>query len=196
MDQSLLSEVRFMFAQSVFGHTIQNMAAVRKEAYSRWFNWFQIALTFAVIIILGVQAMGVRESWLNIIGIISAVMDLAFIVVNLTFGFSDQAAAHRTAARKYLALRGQYLSLITDIISSKTKSQLLYSRRDALNETYRNLSDSPPASTADYVDTQHALNTSGNDGEEQFTWSDTEIDRFLPSGLKKLPTRKNTTSKK
>lgn len=184
MDEKLLAEVRFQFAQSVFNHSIQEMAASRKDRYAKYFVLVQLVLTSSVIIVLALQAAGVKELWINIVGIVSAAADLIFMITDLNFGYSKQAAQHRVAAQKFLSLRGQYLSLITDIMSGSRKKGTLSEKRDSLNEIYRFLSDSPNANSKDYVAAQKGLNTAGEENGEQFTWSDAEIDQFLPEQLR------------
>jgi len=107
MDIKSLAAVRFQFAQSVFSHKIQEKAADRKYEYAKWFKIIQLILTLFVIAVLVAQAAGFNNSFVNIVGIISAGIEIAFIIIDLTYGFEKQAAIHKSYALKYLELRNK-----------------------------------------------------------------------------------------
>lgn len=192
MDKNSLAVVRQQFAQTVFTHKIQEIAADRKYKYAKWFGFGQLILTIVVIAILAAQAMGYNNNFVNIVGIVSAAVDTAFLIIDLTYGFEKQAANHKSYALKYLDLRIKYQSLIADIASTKGRSKANDARRDALDDAYQMLTDTPQTTRGDYVKTQKALNTFGAKGGEQFTWADKEIDQFLPSQLRLLAKTKKT----
>jgi hypothetical protein len=59
------------------------------------------------------------------------------------------------------------------------------SRRDALQSEYQIICDlSPQTSPEDYREAQKKLNKRGVVDGEELTWSDEEIDRFLPKELR------------
>lgn len=190
MDIKSLAATRFQFAQSVFNHKIQEKAADRKYGYAKWFKVIQLVLTSLVIAVLVAQAAGFNNGFVNVVGIIFGGVEIAFIIIDLTYGFEKQAALHKSYALKYLELRDKYQALIADIMATKGVSATNNARRDALNEAYSMLSDAPQTTLADYEKAQRALGTTGESGGEQYTWSDKEINKFLPSQLRYAPTTK------
>ena len=188
MDIKSLAATRFQFAQSVFNHKIQEKAADRKYEYAKWFKIIQLILTLFVIAVLVAQAAGFNNSFVNLVGIISAGIEIAFIIIDLTYGFEKQAAVHKSYALKYLELRNKYQALIADIMTSKGVSAKNNARRDALDEAYSMLSDAPQTTLADYEQAQRVLGTVGESGGEQYTWSDKEINKFLSPGLRHTST--------
>lgn len=194
MDIKSLAATRFQFAQSVFNHKVQEKAADRKYSYAKWFKIVQLALTSLVIAVLVIQALGINNGFANILGIISGGIEIAFIIIDLTYGFEKQAAVHKSYALKYLELRNKYQTLIADIMATKGKSVTNNARRDALDEAYNMLSDAPQTTLTDYQEAQRALGTAGVSGGEQYTWSDKEINKFLPPRLRltlKINPKKN-----
>jgi len=184
MDFKSLAATRFQFAQSVFNHKIQEKAADRKYGYAKWFKFIQLFLTLLVIAVLAIQAIGVNNDAINVMGIISAGIEIAFIIIDLTYGFDKQAAVHKSYALKYLELRNKYQALIADIMSTRGVSRANNARRDALDEAYSMLSDAPQTTLDDYEKAQKALGTAGVSGGEQYTWSDKEINKFLTPQLR------------
>src|SRR5437588_3469766 len=91
---------------------------------------------------------------------------------------------HKSSALKYMALRDKYLLLITDIMSEKITHQEIVLQRNALQQEYQSICDlAPQTGSKEYSEAQKRLNGGAVEGEE-FTWSDTEIDRFLTSELR------------
>lgn len=193
MDVKSLAATRFQFAQSVFNHKIQEKAADRKYGYSKWFKIVQLFLVLLVISVLVMQAAGMNNNVVNLVGIISAGLEIAFIIIDLTYGFDKQAALHKSYALKYLELRNKYQALIADIMAVKGVSSVNNARRDALDEAYNMLSDAPQTTLEDYKQAQIALGTDGASGGEQYTWSDKEINKFLSPQLRFIP---KTSSKR
>ena len=190
MDTKSLAATRFQFAQSVFNHKIQEKAADRKYGYAKWFKIIQLILTLLVIGVLVAQAAGFNNGFVNLVGIISAGIEIAFIIIDLTYGFEKQAAVHKSYALKYLELRNKYQALIADTMAVKGISPINNARRDALDEAYNMLSDAPQTTLNDYKQAQVALGTAGVSGGEQYTWSDKEINKFLSPHLRFTPKTK------
>lgn len=190
MDEKSLAATRFQFAQSVFNHKIQEKAADRKFEYAKWFKIIQLILTGIVIAVLVSQAAGWNNAAITIIGIVSGGIELIFLIVDLTYGFEKQAAAHKSYALKFLDLRVQYQALIADIMAKQGFSQVNNARRDALDKAYSMLSDAPQTTLKDYKNAQISLGTEGESGGEQYTWSDKEINKFLTPQLRYIPKKK------
>lgn len=90
-----------------------------------------------------------------------------------------------------MSLRDRYRLLITDIMNEKSSKKDILERRNALQNEYQSISDlSPSTSEADYLGAQKLLGLSGVG--EQFTWSDKEIDRFLPQEFRLTSLKKKS----
>jgi len=82
-------------------------------------------------------------------------------------------------------LRDNYRLLIADIMDESISKKMIINRRNSLQHQYQVISDlSPQTGSTEYNEAQRRLNKRGNVEGEQFTWSDEEIDRFLPEELR------------
>ena len=94
-------------------------------------------------------------------------------------------AMHKGSALKYMELRDCYRSLIADIMNGNIATETILSRRDMLQHEYQVISDlSPQTGNKEYIEAQIRLNKRGAIQGEEFTWSDEEIDHFLPETLR------------
>ena len=83
-----------------------------------------------------------------------------------------------------MQLRDKYRALIVDIMNEH-ESKEVSSRRDSLQAEYQVISDlAPQTGPKEYAEAQKRLHTAGASGEEHYTWSDAEIDQFLPEHLR------------
>jgi predicted nucleic acid-binding protein len=111
--------------------------------------------------------------------------EIIFLVIQLSFGFEQQMILSKNSALKYMQLRDRYRALIVDIMGEKISSDEITSRRNLLQSEYQVISDlSPQTGIKEYEEAQRRLNKKGVVDNEQFTWSDEEIDRFLPENLR------------
>jgi hypothetical protein len=102
--------------------------------------------------------------------------------VNLYFknyNFGQLAQAHKETADRLWNIRESYLSLITDLVGGSIDLKLAQARRDELQEMAAAAHASAPRtnSTA-YQKAQKALKV-----KEDLSFSDGEIDKFLPPAL-------------
>ena len=91
------------------------------------------------------------------------------------------AEKHKHAALDILEIREKLLSLLVDIRIGNIEIEILQQRRDELNEelinTYRG---APKTINKAYQNASKALKEN-----EEFTFSDQEIDKFLPESLRR-----------
>ena len=93
----------------------------------------------------------------------------------------QQAQRHREAASDIWNVREAYLSLLTDIRDEKLSITDLRKRRDDLQaQLYKIYRAAPHTNSKAYGDAQNALKKN-----EELTFSDSEIDAFLPAPLKR-----------
>lgn len=131
------------------------------------------------------QAFYPQKIWLSYFGAGITIAEIIFLIIQLTFGFEQQMIMHKSSALKYMGLRDCYRSLITDIMNENITTESILSKRDLLQHEYQVISDlSPQTKNKEYKEAQKRLNKKGVAAGEEFTWSDDEIDRFLPETLR------------
>lgn len=97
------------------------------------------------------------------------------------YDLGELAQKHKQAANEIWLIRENYLSLLTDlIIGEKSIPQLLSERDELLKSLHSAYSGSPNTTFEAYQKARDALKT-----KEDMTFSDEEIDAFLPKELKR-----------
>lgn len=182
MDLKNLSIIRQSFASTVFTHQVQEVAASNKRKKVFIIKLVNIVLVSLVLILLVLQTQYPQQLLFAYIASGLTVSEVIFLIIQLTFNFEQEGLLHKNSALKYMSLRDHYRLLITDIMNERTPKRELIARRNALQQEYQSISDLSPSTGEDeYVKAQKLLGLNGSG--EQFTWTDKEIDRFLPEEL-------------
>lgn len=185
MDTKNLAIVRQTFANTVFTHQVQEIAATHKRRKVFRVKIVNISLVSLVLILLAFQTQNPQEPIFSYLGAGITVAEIVFLIIQLTFDFEQQSLLHKNSALKYMALRDRYRLLITDIMNAQIPKKELLARRDSLQQEYQSVSDlAPPTGNSEFEVAQVKLNAKGKVEGEQFTWTDAEIDRFLPEELR------------
>lgn len=185
MDIKNLSIVRQSFASTVFTHKVQEVAAENQEYNVLVVKIVNIALVTIVLIMLILQASNPDNLLFSYIGAGITVAEVIFLIIQLSFSFEQKVIMHKNSALKYMGLRDAYRSLITDIMNGSISESEIMSRRDLLQREYQIVSDlAPQTSGKEYKEAQKRLNKRGVVEGEEFTWSDEEINWFLPENLR------------
>jgi hypothetical protein len=177
---ALEAQIRECFGRVIYTHKTHSKMADRKATTLRRLKLAQIALSSltasgAVSIIFSDQ-----------FSLKLATALISFGAVTLTAymkGFDPGAEAqkHRDAAADIWPIRESYLSLLADIVSGDQELDKLRERRDTLQSSLAAIHKGAPHTDGDaYADAQVALKKN-----EEYTFSDDEIDSFLPSHLRK-----------
>lgn len=183
MDTKNLSIVRQSFAGSVFTHQVHEFAASKKREKVQFIKKLNIFLVSIVLILMVLQSLKPDNLIFSYLASGLTISEIIFLITQLTFNFEHESLLHKNSALKYMSLRDRYRLLITDIMNEKSSKKDILERRNALQNEYQSISDLSPATTEDdYLGAQKLLGLNGVG--EQFTWSDKEIDRFLPEELK------------
>lgn len=185
MDINNLSIVRQSFASTVFTHKVQEVAAENQEKNVSVIKKINIGLVSTVLILLVIQASIPNNLLFTYIGAGVTVAEIIFLIIQLSFSFEQRVIMHKNSALKYMGLRDAYRSLITDIMSNGISTQEVVARRDLLQREYQVICDlAPQTGYNEYSAAQKRLNKRGVVQGEEFTWSDQEIDWFLPENLR------------
>lgn len=184
MDKKNLAIVRQSFAQTVFTHQVQESAANRNTRYSKNIKIINIVTVAIVLILVLLQSIFPQSNFLNFIALGVSIFEIMFLMVQLNFNFEDRASSHKMSALEYMGIRDEYRMLITDIMSGSLEKGVLVEKRNSLQNKYQQVSKMSPTTTSrDFASAQLSLNNKIVQGE-QFTWSDKDIDRFLPEDLR------------
>ncbi len=184
MDIKNLSIVRQNFANTVFTHKVQEVAAEFQDKKAFKVKIGNVVLVSLVLITLVLSVSTVNPIF-GYLGISLSVIEIIFLIFQLSFKFEDKTILYKNSALKYLGLRNAYTSLITDIINESISDREIINKRDDLLREYQILCDlAPQTGREEYEEAQKRLNEKGVVQNEDFTWSDEEIDRFLPKELK------------
>ncbi len=172
-------QVRECFGRVIYTHKTHSKMADRCADTLRWLKIVQIALSS----LTASGAVGALFSDSYAVKLITAAVSLATVALTAYMkGFDPGAAAqkHRDAAADIWPVREDYLSLLTDIVSGDAKPDALRKRRDELQAALAAIYRGAPHTTAGaYADAQVALQEN-----EEYTFSDAEIDKFLPKALR------------
>jgi hypothetical protein len=117
-------------------------------------------------------------------GLLGALVSTSLLVLNAytkDYDLGELGQKHKEAANDLWIIRERYLSLLTDLSIGDTSSEKICETRDQLMSELSGIYKSAPPTTSDaYTRAQKALKIS-----EDYTFSDTEIDAFLPNELKR-----------
>jgi hypothetical protein len=115
---------------------------------------------------------------------ISALLSTGLLALNAytkDYDLGEIAQKHRQAGSDLWIIREKYLSLLTDIRVGDVAPELIRAQRDALTEELHGVyAGAPSTNFAAYSSAQEALKKL-----EDMTFSDEEIDVFLPKELKR-----------
>ncbi len=116
-----------------------------------------------------------------LIGVLVSTILLALNAYTKNYDLGELSQKHRQAAADLWIIREKYLSLITDLrMGEKPIETLQKERDDLLAELHTVYSGAPSTTYQAYKKAQEALKQL-----EDMTFSDEEIDAFLPKELKK-----------
>ena len=176
----LEGQLRECFGRVVYSHKTHEKCADILLARLSQIKLLQIifsAITTAgfVAAVFGVGQIGA------IVGIIVSTILLAVNAYTKDYDLGELAQKHRQAGVDLWIIREKYLSLITDLRMGEKPIETLQTERDKLLEELHAVYSGAPSTTYQaYRKAQEALQV-----REDMTFSDEEIDAFLPKELKK-----------
>lgn len=180
----LEAQVRECFGRVVYSHKTHEKCA--DILHSRLGRIKLAQLILSALTTAGFISALFGDSKLGII--LGLVLSTALIVLNAytkDYDLGELAQKHKGTANDLWLIRERYLSLLTDIRSCTKEIEQLYTERDALMAKLHTIySASPSTNYEAYKKAQEALQF-----KEDMTFSDVEIDAFLPTELKKNPSQ-------
>jgi hypothetical protein len=176
----LEAQIRECFGRVVYTHKTHSKEADRCAKTLRRFKVAQIVLSA----LTASGTVGVVFSDDFKLKLATALVSLLTVAVSSYMkGFDPGATAqkHRDAAADIWPIRESYLSLLTDIASGNIDSENIRQQRDKLQERLAAIYRGAPHTTGEsYGEAQEALKKN-----EEYTFSDAEIDQFLPKELRR-----------
>ena len=121
-----------------------------------------------------------------IVGVVLSTVLLILNAYTKNYDLGEIAQKHKQTATSLWLTREKYLSLLTDVVMGEKPIECLQAERDELLENLYSIYDGAPTTSGKgYQCAQEALKQ-----REDMTFSDEEIDAFLPADLKRA-NRKN-----
>lgn len=183
----LLGEARFYFAQSVFNTKCHYRAYNRYKEKRDLMHNIALRISSISIIILCLTLLGWETNCqlllrtLSILGIILTASSMIFELYNKE-DLTEFMCYHKQTAEDYKQLRDLFMDIIRQIKSGGDIDNVEPLLQQCLHDYSMIGKYSIPTTEKDYNSAQKDLGLNG-DGEN-FTWSSSEIDRFLPIELR------------
>lgn len=176
----LEGQLREQFGRVVYTHKTQEKCADILLARQDRVRYLQIGLSAisAAGFIAGVFGAGL---WANVAGLTVSTVLLALNTYVKDYNMGEIAQKHRQAAAELWHIREQYQSLLVDIAMGERPLEALQDHRDKLTRAlYEIYKTAPSTNSKGYMKAQDALKN-----REDMTFSDDEIDAFVPRELKR-----------
>lgn len=176
----LEAQLRENYGKIVYSHKTQEKCADILSKRQNNIKNLQIVLSALITTGLLVRVFKGQE-WALIVSTILSAIQFAFTSFLKEYNLGETIQKHSTAALELLDIREKYLSILTDLRAGLLSAGQIISRRDEIQEelskTYKG---SPRTFSKAYSSAQKALQIN-----EELTFSDEEIDKFLPQSLRK-----------
>ncbi|NOT78451.1 MAG: SLATT domain-containing protein [Bacteriovoracaceae bacterium] len=177
-DISLVETIREAFGRVVYTHKTHEVMIDHISTKSSWLNAVEI-------ILIAVSASGiatsivVKEDWIKVLAAIFSFFSLAISLYKTNLGPEAKMLGHRIAANKLWLIREEYINLISDFSEHRVDVDTAMKQRDSLQKKLKEIYDnSPQLSPCAYKVAQKRLKDA-----EDFTFSNEELNKFLPKSL-------------
>lgn len=176
----LEGQLRECFGRVVYSHKTHEKCADILLSRLSTIKLIQIILSALTTAGFIAAVIGDGKSGALIGGLVSTVL-LAVNAYTKHYDLGELSQKHRQAGADLWVIREKYLSLITDLRMGEKPIETLQNERDELLKSLHSVYSGAPSTTYQaYRKAQHALQVL-----EDMTFSDKEIDTFLPRELKR-----------
>lgn len=177
----LEGQLRECYGRVVYTHKTHEKCADILFVRHRRIKFLQIALS---ALVTGGIASTLYDDWQVVLTVITAVFSTILLALNSytkDYDLGEIAQKHRQAAADIWLVREKYLNLLTDLRAGALQLDDIRQERDALlTELQTTYKGAPSTDYKAYKKAQEALKRL-----EDMTFSDAEIDAFLPKELKR-----------
>lgn len=176
----LEAQIRELFGRAVWTHKTQEKCADILNSRNHTIKVIQIVLSALTTTGILITVFGDNDT----MGIVSALVSTALLILTTytkNYNLGQIAQKHSDAAVKLWNIRESYLSLLTDIRAGTISEDVVRKQRDALQkELFGIYKGAERTINKAYTEASKALKQN-----EELTFSDEEIDNFLPQKLRK-----------
>lgn len=176
----LESQIREIYGRVVYTHKTHEKCADVLKQRSDCLKFLEIFLSAATTTSILVVVFGEGKVFQIIAAVCSSIL-LGITLYSKDFNLLAIAEKHKQAALDVLEVREKLLSLLVDIRIGNTPIEDLQNKRDVLNEQLINVYKGAPKT----INKAYQLASKALQENEEFTFSDEEIDKFLPEQLRK-----------
>jgi len=179
MDKTNLQVIRESFGRVVYSHKTHEKAAEIENFNTTIIKWVNVILTTLTSGTL-VSTIFTNQTVLIYLSACLSALTLAFIIFQLSFNPEENAEKHRQLAKELWYIRERYVNLMADVVNGRLNEETVTSRRDQLIEELKLIYKFAPITPSKaYQEARKALKIN-----EELTFSNEEIDNFLPDSLK------------
>ncbi|MDA0635958.1 SLATT domain-containing protein [Nonomuraea sp. CA-218870] len=173
-----IQAIRESFGRVVYSHKTHEKAREIESARAERAKWINIVLVTLTSGTLLTSVITDQRTLLYVSSVVSAAA-FAFTIFQLSFNPEKTAEQHRAVAKELWYVREKYIHLLTDI-QTDPRSVDIPRRRDELLEELKYIYRlAPDTSSKAYRAAQRALQIN-----EDMTFSNEELNRFLPDALR------------
>lgn len=177
----LEAQIRECFGRVVYSHKTQEKCTDIVLKIHRRLKLSLIIISAIVTTSLLIKLFGDNQ-WALFVGVILSTSLFGLNTYMKDFDLGEIAQKHANAANELWDIRETYLSLLTDIKTNQLSINQIIGLRDVLQKRLFNIySGSPRTNFKAYKEARKALKVN-----EELTFSDQEIDVFLPKELRKI----------
>lgn len=176
----LEAQIRDCFGRVVWTHKTQEKCADILNSRGSFIKICQIVLSAITTTGIMITAFGYNK-W---VGIISAIVSAALLALNTftkNYDLGQIAQKHADSAANLWNVRESYLSLLTELKAQIIDVESVLQRRDDLQIELKNIYQGAPRT----INKAYAVASKALKTKEDLTFSDEEIDSFLPMNLRK-----------
>lgn len=173
-------QIRECFGRVVYTHKTHEKMADRCSRSLQRYKLCQIAVS-ALTTSGALSVVFLEHFWLKLATALLSIVSLWAAAYMKSFDPGGTAQKHRDAAASLWPVRESYLSLLTDLRVGGVSPEEAVKRRDELQEKLAAIyQGAPQTNSKAYADAQVALKKN-----KDYTFSDAEIDKFVPLALRK-----------
>jgi hypothetical protein len=177
----LEAQIRECFGRVVYSHKTQEKCADIVFKIHKRLKLILIIVSAVVTTSLLIKLFGDKQEWALMLGVILSTLLFGLNTYMKDFDLGEIAQKHTNAANDLWDIRETYLSLLTDIRANQLSINQITNQRDELQKRLSGVySGSPRTNSKAYKEASKALKVN-----EELTFSDKEIDAFLPKELRK-----------
>lgn len=178
--QILEAQLRENYGKIVYSHKTQEKCADILSKRNNCIKNIQIILSALITTGLLVRVFK-GEEWALIVSTILSAIQFGFTSFLKEYNLGETIQKHSTAALELFDIREKYLSLLTDLKAGLLTPKIIIEKRnELLEELSKTYKGSPRTFSKAYKNAQKALQVN-----DELTFSDEEIDKFLPNILRK-----------